>query len=69
MGYDLYDLETANLVAHAATEDELLAYVRRVIVEDGEECAASLALGRADHIGLAISGPALIARARAIAHA
>ena len=69
MGYDLYDLESANLVAHAATREELVAYIRRVIEEDGEECALSLALGRSDHTGGSVSGPELVRLARALARA
>jgi hypothetical protein len=69
VSYDLYDLESANLVAHAATREELLAYVRRVIEADGEQCAVTLALGRADHTGGSISGEDLIRLALSGAHA
>jgi len=61
--YDIYDLETGNLVASLPNEALALAMVRRAITEDGPESVECWALGRSDHTAGSIAGEALIAYA------
>lgn len=49
--YDLWDLETANLIAEFATEDEALAAVRELIELNGSSYADALSLGYANETG------------------
>ena len=67
-GYELWDLESGNLVAYAQDREELLAYVRRVIEEDGEECALRLGLSATGQADGAVHGEALVALALQPAH-
>ncbi len=63
LGYDIYDIETANLWASFLTEEEALAEVRRAIAQAGEDAIDFWSMGRSDHEGKALSGKALVARA------
>ena len=59
--YDIYDLETGNLVASLPNEALALAMVRRAIAEDGPESVECWAPGRSDHKAGSSAGEALIA--------
>lgn len=61
--YELYDLESANLVAGPLSEARALELVREALVEDGPEVVEHWALGCVDHTGTPIIGSALIERA------
>ncbi len=69
MDYELYDLESANLVAGPLTEERALELVRQALEEDGREAVEMWALGRTDHSGTPLVGQDLIERARKAAAA
>lgn len=62
MDYELYDLESTNLVAGPLTEERALALVRQALEEDGREVVEMWALGRIDHSGTPLVGQELIER-------
>ena len=51
MYYELWDVETRNLVGEYDTEVEALAFVREVVSVVGEEAASRFALGGQDREG------------------
>ena len=66
MTYDLWDLESGNIVNTFGTEREALAVVRTLLELNGLEYAQSLSLGwEADdgRLGIVAEGEALVARA------
>jgi hypothetical protein len=63
MGYDIYDLQTRNLLDSFRTEQEALEAVQLAIKEDGPDSVQSWALGPSDRSAKAVSGSELIARA------
>jgi hypothetical protein len=70
MHYDLWDVETGNYLGRYATEEEALAVVRALVEQYGDHYADDLNLGMEDdagNVGEPLSGPALLARAAALA--
>ena len=63
MSYDIYDLETANMVESFSTEEEALAMVRDAIDEYGPQIAELWGIARSDHTTKALYGQALLERA------
>jgi hypothetical protein len=67
--YELWDLETRNLVGNFDTQEEALLFVREVLDTYGLEAAKTFALGTEDENGetTAIAqGPALVDLARSL---
>ncbi len=62
MGYDIYDIETGNLIDSFPTEEAAFAEVRRAIEEDGPDAIRHWSVGRSDHVGEALTGQRLIER-------
>src|SRR5437763_648324 len=65
--YELWDIETANLIGTYETEDAALSVVRQAIETHGQDYVASLALGSEDKRGrskLLAKGAELPERAR-----
>ena len=68
-GYDLWDVETGNMIGTFETEDEALRLVHDLLEANGVDYAGSLDLGRIDADGGSHSiatGAALLARVRAL---
>ena len=67
MTYDLWDVESGNIVNTYETEAEALAVVRELLRQNGDGYASALSLGyedRGGRMGLVAEGAALAARAR-----
>jgi hypothetical protein len=65
--YDLWDVETGNLIGSYDNEERALAMVRALVDANGQEYADVLELGFEDETGLTQqlgTGTALLARAR-----
>ena len=66
--YEIWDLQTRNLVGVFTTEDEALELVRNAIEDWGQDAASSLAMGIGEIDDVAhhvVDGDALIQRALA----
>jgi hypothetical protein len=61
--YDLFDVDTNNLVRSFATEKDALAMVERAIRRSGPESVEAWVLSRTDFTGPVLSGNELVARA------
>ena len=66
MYYELWDLETGNIINTYGTEQAALAVVCELIDSNGPEYAEALALGRTDARGKSVvaEGRELVGRAR-----
>ncbi|MGI8554159.1 MAG: hypothetical protein ACR2PL_25735 [Dehalococcoidia bacterium] len=62
MTYDIYDIETANLVRSFPTEEAALAMVRRAVERSGAEAVEAWALSRTDLAGEVSIGKDLVKR-------
>jgi len=60
VAYDIYDVETANLVRSFPTEAAALTMVRRIVKRDGPESVEAWAMGRTDLTGDVIAVPGLV---------
>lgn len=59
MTYDIYDIDSANLVRSFSSEEEALAMVRSAVKRTGPESVETWALSRTDLTGEVISGKSL----------
>jgi hypothetical protein len=63
MSYDLYDMETANLVRSFPTEEAALAMIRQVVERSGPQAVETWVMSRTDLTGEVLEGQALVKRA------
>lgn len=59
MGFDIYDIESANLIGSFETEAQALRLVQDAIARHGREYVYTWAMGRVDHTGTPVVGAGL----------